>query len=175
MIALVTTLAGCVSAPPEKSSEPVRKGRIETIRVPILLKEISYFANGVLDRTITYTYDSDRKLLQERSVQEPSRSEPTERTVYKYSGGFLSSVSVFDYEGKIKTKTDYTTSPEGRVLQESVVDAKGVPQTSSKYEYDAAGLRVSRKVYDGADVLLAISEYAYSSGRLSVVIMKDAS
>lgn len=167
-------LAGCASAPPEKAPEPQRKERIETVRVPVLLKETSYFANGVLDRTITYAYDEDRKLLRERAVREPSRSEPTERTVHEYSGGVLSSTTVLDYEGRIKTKTEFEANAAGQIVRETVKDAKGVAKASFRYEYDLTGLRTGRKVYDGSGALLAVSEYSYSSGRLSVVIPKDA-
>lgn len=167
-------LAGCVSAPPETAKEPQRKERIETVRVPVLLKETSYFANGVLDRTVTYTYDSSLKFLMERKVQEPSRSEPTERSAYEYAAGAPASTSVFDYEGKLKSRTDYKVDPSGRVTQETFSDSKGSPQSSFRYEYDPSGLRTSRRVYDGAGALLAVSEYSYAAGRLSVVILKDA-
>lgn len=170
----VVTLAGCVSAPPEKAPEPRRKERQETIHTPIVVKETSYFANGALDRTISYTYDASLKLLLERVVWEPSRSDPTEKTVYEYADGSLSMVTVLDYDGKIKSRTTYETDAKGQVLREVVTDAKGIPQTSSRYEYDPAGLRTKRSVYDGADVLLAVSKYSYASGRLSIVMMKDA-
>ncbi len=175
VIPVLLVLAGCVSAPkPEKSSEPRKKERIETVRVPVLTKETSFFANGVLDRTITYTYDPDNRLLLERTVREPSRSEPTERTVHAYKDGKLVSAAILDYEGKPKSRTDYTLDAAGNVAQETVTDSKGAVQTSSRYEYGADGLRTVRKVYDASGVLLAVSEYAYAAGRLSVVTMKDA-
>ncbi len=173
-IAAAAALAGCVSAPPETAKEPQRKERIETVRVPVLLKETSYFANGVLDRTVTYAYDASLKLLMEKKVQEPSRSEPTERSTYEYAAGAPASTSVFDYEGKLKSRTDFKADASGRVTQETLSDSKGTPQSSSRYQYDAAGLRTSRRVYDGAGALLAVSEYSYTAGRLSVVILKDS-
>lgn len=173
-ILAVLALAGCVSTPSEKGVEPRKKERVETVRIPVLIKEASYFADGVLDRTVTYSYDASLKTLLERRVQEPSRSEPTERTVYEYSGDKPVSVTVLDSDGKIRLKTELTTNAAGLVVREAVADAKGTLQTSSQFEYDAAGLRVRRRVFDGAGVLLAVSEYAYASGRLSVIIMKDA-
>ncbi len=165
-------LAGCVSAPP--SPTPQRKERIETVRVPVLLKETSYFANGVLDRTVTYTYDASRRLLLEKTVQEPSRSEPTERTVYQYTGTSPASSVVYDSEGRQKSRTDLKVDPAGRVTEEVLSDAKGTPQSASRYQYDPSGLRTSRRTYDGTDALLAVSEYSYTSGRLAVVILKDS-
>lgn len=167
-------LAGCVSAPPEKAPEPRRKERIETVRVPVLLKETSYFANGVLDRTVTYSYDDALNLLLEKRVQEPSRAEPTERTVYEYAGTAPVSAVVYDYEGRQKSRTDFKVDPAGRITEETLSDSKGLPQSVSRYEYDPAGLRTSRRVYDGAGALLAVSEYSYASGRLAVVILKDS-
>lgn len=173
-ITAAAALAGCVSTPPETAKEPQRKERIETVRVPVLLKETSYFANGVLDRTVTYTYDTSLKLLMEKKVQEPSRAEPTERSTYEYAAGAPVSTSVFDYEGKLKSRTDFKVDPSGRVTQETLSDSKGAPQYSYRYEYDTSGLRTRRRVYDGAGALLALSEYSYAAGRLSVVILKDA-
>jgi hypothetical protein len=173
-IAVSIALAGCVSAPPEKAPEPQRKERVETVRIPVPLKESSYFANGLLDRTITYAYDPSLKLLLEKKVQEPSRTEPTERTVYEYAGAAPASISVYDYEGRLRTRTDFKVDSAGRVLQETVSDPKGIPQSQARYEYDPSGLRTSRRVYDGAGALLAISEYSYTAGRLAVVILKDS-
>ncbi|NLJ46566.1 MAG: hypothetical protein GX430_08390 [Treponema sp.] len=173
-ILLPIALLGCVSAPPDKAPEPQRKERIETVRVPVLIKEDSYFADGILDRTVSYTYDSALKLLLEKRVQEPSRAEPTERSVYEYSGTVPTSVSLFDYEGKLRTRTEFKVDASGRVIQETVADSKGNPQSSVRYEYDASGLRTSRRVYNGAGALLAISEYSYTAGRLAVVILKDS-
>ena len=173
-IAATMALAGCVSAPPENTPETRRKERIETVRVPVLIKETSYFADGILDRHISYSYDSTLTRLLERTVQEPSRAEPTERRVYEYAGKTLVSVSVYDPEGKLWLRTDFKADAAGRVSQEVVSDAKGIPQTSSRYEHDAAGLQTARRVYDGSGGLLAVSEYSYASARLSVVVMKDA-
>ena len=173
-IAVSIALAGCVSAPPEKAPEPRRKERVETVRVPVLLKESSYFADGILDRTATYTYDTTLKFLLEKRVQEPSRTEPTERTVYEYAGTAPASISVYDFEGKLRMHTDFKVDAAGRVLQETVSDPRGTPQSQVRYEYDPAGLRTSRRVYDGAGALLAISEYSYTAGRLAVVILKDS-
>lgn len=173
-LAASVALAACVSAPPAKAPEPQRKERTETVRVPVLLKEISFFANGVLDRTVTYTYDGALKLLTERKVQEPSRSEPTERTVYEYAGTAPASMTTFDPEGRQKTRTTFKTDAAGRILEEAVSDSKGNPQSSSRYEYDSAGLRIRRRVYDGAGALLAVSEYSYAAGRLAVIILKDS-
>jgi hypothetical protein len=166
--------AGCVSAPSGKAPEPKRTVRTETVRVPVIVKETSYFANGALDRTVSYVYDPSLQLLLERVVQEPSRSEPTEKTTYGYSGNSLASVTVLNSEGKVKTRTAYETDASGRVIRETVYDAKDIPQTQSRYEYDSAGRKTSRKVYDGAGVFLAVSEYSYKGGRLEVVLMKDA-
>lgn len=173
-IAVSIALAGCVSAPTEKAPEPRRRERVETVRVPVPLKESSYFGNGVLDRTVTYVYDASLRLLLEKKVQEPSRTEPTERTVYEYAGTAPVSISVYDYEGKLRARTDYKTDAAGRVVQETVSDPKGTPQSQTRYEYDPTGLRTSRRVYDGAGALLAISEYSYTAGRLAVVILKDS-
>ncbi len=167
-------LAACVGAPPAKAPEPQRKERIETVRVPVLLKETSFFANGVLDRTVTYTYDETLKLLIEKKVQEPSRAEPTERTAYEYSGTAQTSITAYDSEGKQKTRTVFKTDGAGRIVEEAVSDSKGNPQSLSRYEYDASGYRTSRRVYDGAGALLAVSEYSYTAGRLAVLILKDS-
>lgn len=167
-------LAACVNAPPAKAPEPQRKERVETVRVPVLLKETSFFANGVLDRTVTYTYDGTLKLLMEKKVQEPSRAEPTERAVYEYSGSAQTSMTTYDSEGMQKTRTAFKTDGAGRIVEEAVSDAKGNPQSSSRFEYDAAGYRTSRRVYDGAGALLAVSEYSYTAGRLAVLILKDS-
>lgn len=173
-IVLSIALAGCVSAPPDTSPEARRKERIETVRVPVLLKELSYFADGILDRTIHYAYDPTLKLLLEKKVQEPSRTEPTERTVYEYTGAAPASVSIYDYEGNLKTRTDFKTDASGRVTREIVTDSSGKLQSSVQYEYDPAGLRTSRKVYNSSESLLAVSEYSYTAGRLSVLILKDS-
>lgn len=172
VLVVTLTLAGCVSAPPVPA--PQRKERLETVRVPVLFTETSYFANGVLDRIVTYSYDASLKLLVEKRIQEPSRTEPTERTVYEYAGTVPVSAVVYDYEGRQKSRADFKADPADRVVEEILSDAKGTPQSVSRYAYDASGLRTSRRVYDGAGALLAVSEYSYSSGRLAVVILKDS-
>jgi len=182
LVAALSLLASCASSgPTAASSAPkVRKERTVVVKVPVLVKESSYYSDGMLDGSIVYKYDSTNKYLIEKDTFDTSRADPMEREVSEWKSGLLADDVVYDQDGKLKLRHDYGYDASGRLISDKVSDSKGQPASSSTYAYDSAGNKSEWRAFDGAGVLKAITSYSYgpptASGAapLVLVTLKDA-
>lgn len=183
LAALALLAASCAGGPaqapdPKKPSPPpvpekVRKERLVTVKVPVLVKATSLYADGLVDEFTVYKYDAGLNLLLERGVYDGSRPDPVERMVSEIAGGKVKAELSYDPEGKVKLRREYSLDAAGRVAEERVLDGKSNLQSSSTFTYDATGNRVEWKAFDGKAVLKAVTRYTYEKGRLVLIEMSD--
>ncbi len=183
LAALALLAASCAGGPaqapdPKKPSPPpvpekVRKERIVTVKVPVLVKATSFYADGLVDEYTVYKYDAGLKLLLEKAVYDGSRPDPVERMATEIAGGRIKAEQSYDPEGKVKLRREYGLDAAGQVIEERVLDGKANLQSSSTYAYDAAGNRTEWKAFDGKAVLKAQTRYTYEKGRLVLIEMSD--
>jgi len=67
-----------VPSEPAIPSGPVRKERLETYTVPVVIKETVSFADGLVEKVITYTYDEGYKKLLSTVTRKPNAKNPLE-------------------------------------------------------------------------------------------------
>jgi YD repeat-containing protein len=180
LVALAILAASCASQPKtvaspvvQPAAEKQRKERLVTVQVPVLVKETSFYADGLVDEYFTYKYDAGLVQLLEKASYDSSRPDPVERVITEVIGGRITGDNVFDADGKVRTRHEYIYD-QGKLLgQERVIDSRGISQSSSTYAYDAAGNRIEWKAFDGKGVLKAVTKYSYDKARLLLIDMKD--
>jgi YD repeat-containing protein len=153
----------------------VKKERTLVVRTPVLLKETTFYPDGLVDTYSIYAYDETQSKLLEKKSFDPARSDPIERVVSAYQDGKLSAEEVYDADGKVKLRREFALDPAGRVATERLLDAKGAVQSSSTYAYDAAGNRTEWRVLDAGSVLRAVTSYSYEGGKLVLIEMRGTS
>jgi len=156
-------------------TQKVRKERVVTVRVPVLVKAASYYADGLADSYSVYSYDDSQTKLLEKKSFDAARPDPVERVVFQYDGAGLIAETAYDADGKIKIRHEYSLDAEGRVATDRVLDSKGLVQTVSVYVYDSDGNKLEWKVIDRDSVTKADTSYSYQNGRLVLIQMKNAS
>lgn len=183
MVGLVAAIAvSCAGGPWTRASSPkaspasekVRKERQVPVQVAVLVKETSFYADGLVDEYSVSKYDQGFKLLAEKAVFDASRAEPIERLVSEYTAGRQSAETLYDADGKVKLRREFDFDMAGRVLAERLLDPKGQLQSSSAYTYDASGNRLEWKALDGKGLVKAVTYYVYDKTRLVRIDMKDA-
>lgn len=176
-------LSSCVSTPPETAepveavsaaSEQVKKERTEEFKTPIVLKETIQFADGVIDRVTTYTYDDGYKHLLSTVATKPSVTDPIERVVYAYDNGLLAVKTVYGSDGTVQTKTSYGYGPDELMTKETVLDGKDAVQSISEWAWNGPK-KLSWRVISAAGLTLAKTEYAYDHDLLSTSSLFDGS
>ena len=174
VLSLAALLAvSCAGGPaPAAAPQKQRKERLVTVQVPVLVKETSYFADGLVDEYAIYKYDSSLLSLLEKDSYDGSRPDPVERVVSELDNGRAKAESTYGADGKLRLRHEMTWDQEGRLLSERTLDQKGNVQSSSTYVYDA-GNRLEWKAFDGQGLLRAATSYEYRDGRLVLVDMKD--
>ena len=164
----------CAGGPaPLAAPQKQRKERTVTVQVPVLVKETSYFADGLVDEYVIYKYDPSLAALLEKDSYDGSRPDPVERVVSELENGRIKAESTYGADGKLRLRHEMAWGQEGRLLSERTLDQKGNVQSSSTYAYDAAGNRLEWKAFDGQGLLRAATSYEYRDGRLVLVDMKD--
>jgi len=164
----------CAGGPaPAAAPQKQRKERTVTVQVPVLVKETSYFADGLVDEYAIYKYDASLLVLLEKDSYDGSRPDPIERVVAEVESGRAKAESTYGADGKLRLRREMTWDQGGRLLSERTLDQKGSVQSSSAYAYDAAGNRLEWKAFDGQGLLRAVTGYEYREGRLVLVDMKD--
>jgi len=172
--------SGAHPAAPPASAAKVMKQRTIQVKVPVLVKESSYYADGLLDGYVTYRYDAANKNLLEKDSYDAARSDPVDRTVSEWSGGRLTDDMVYDQDGKPRLRHDYGYDAAGHLVSDTITDGKGQPSSSSTYAYDAAGNKTEWRAFDAKGVLKALTVYSYGkpagSGGLPLMLiaMKDS-
>jgi len=176
-------LSSCVSTPPEttetaeavsSASEQVKKERTEEFKTPIVLKETIQFADGVVDRVTTYTYDDGYKHLLSTVATKPSVTDPIERVVYAYDKGLLAIKTVYGADGTVQTRTTYSYGPDGLMTKETILDGKDVVQSISEWTWSGTR-KLSWRVISAAGLTLAKTEYAYDHDLLTASSLFDGS
>lgn len=181
LFALALLTASCAGGPakapdtknPPPVPEKVRKERLVTVKVPVLVKETSFYADGLVDEYTVYKYDAGLKLLLETGVYDGSRPDPVERMLTELASGRVKAELSYDAEGKVKLRREYGFDSQGRVVEERVLDGKANLQSSSTYAYDASGNRVEWMAFDGKAVLKAQTRYTYTKGLSTLIEMSD--
>jgi len=162
--------ASCAStggAPAPAAPQKVATTRTVAVKTPVLVKESSFYADGLLDEYTIYKYDDSKTRLLEKATYEASRPDPLERVVSEWKDGRLAVDTAFDADGKMKLRREYAYDAAGRLANERVLDAKAQPQSSSAYLYDGKGAKVEWRAFDGSGLLRAVTRY--SPGRIDLL------
>ncbi len=172
--------AAAVQAPPPaagavaKDSAKVAKQRTVVVKVPVLVKETSFYSDGLVDGYIVFKMDDANKRLIEKATFDPSLADPVERLVPEYKDGRLASESVYDSSAKLRSRRELGYDASGQLVSERVLDGNGKEQSSSAYAYDAAGRKVEWRALDGSGAVKATSGYSYDGNDLIEIAMKDS-
>jgi hypothetical protein len=175
IIALVgcTTTGGSSSAKAPASSPKVAKQRTLIAKVPVLVKETSFYSDGLVDEYSVYKLDEAKKLLLEKASYDSSRPEPVERTAFEYKDGRESAETLYESDGRIRSRRELSYDAAGFVSSERVLDAKGKVQSSSSYAYDEKGRKAEWRVLDASGSAKATTSYSYGKDGLALIEMKD--
>lgn len=162
------------AAPAPASGTPAAVERVETVRVPVLVEEKAYLADGTLDRTTTWSYDPEYREVLKRIVVEAGRPEPVETLTRTIAPGSVTE-TLSDSEGVVLSRKTTRFDAEGRKVRETVEGSIKERGTVSEWSYGSDGELVEWRVSDAAGQPLAVTNYSYSGGRLSVARMYDPS
>ncbi|MBN1241948.1 MAG: hypothetical protein JXA15_04485 [Spirochaetales bacterium] len=173
---ILVLASACVSAPGATSGSvaPVAMEKSETIRVPVLVEEKDFLADGTLDRTTTWEYDSSYREALKRVVVEAGRPEPVETLTRAVSSGSIVETLV-DAEGRLVSRKTTLLDTEGRKVRETVEGSIAERGTVSEWIYGSDGNLAEWRVADASGQPLAVTRYAYSRGRLTQARMYDPS
>lgn len=153
---------------------PVRKERLESYVVPVIIKETVSFADGLVDKIITYAYDEGYKKLLSAVSQKPAAKNPLERTSFEYLGEAVSSKSTFGPDGTRLSKYEYSYDSDGALVKETILDSKGLVQSVSEWTWND-GRKSTWRVLTGAGLIQARTEYFYEVARLVMARLLDGS
>ncbi len=171
-------VSACASAPLEGvgagSESPVAAERAETVRVPVLVEEKAYLADGTLDRTTAWAYDPEYREALKRIVVEAGRADPVEILTREFAPGSVVE-ALFDSEGRLVSRKTIRLDAEGRKIRETVEGSIQERGTVSEWSYGPNGRLAEWRVSDAAGLPLAVTKYAYSGGRLATAKMYDPS
>jgi hypothetical protein len=171
-------LYSCAGGPATaaKTAAPAKVAKTRTVvaKVPVLVKETTYYSDGLVDGYIAYKLDGDKKLLLEKSKFDSSRSEPVERTSFEYKDGREVAESLYESDGKLRSRRELGYDAAGHLVSERLVDAKGALLSSSSYAYDAKGRKTEWRALDASGAAKAVTVYSYGPDGLSSVEMRDA-
>ncbi len=163
-----------VQSEPAIPSGPVRKERIETYTVPVVIKETVSFADGLVEKVITYTYDEGYKKLLSTVSRKPNAKNPLESASFEYSGELVSSKSAFGPDGNRISKCDYLYGTDGELVKETILDGKGLVQSVSEWVWDN-GRKSAWRVLTGSGLIQAKTEYFYEVDQLAGARLFDGS
>lgn len=186
--AIAFLMVSCVSQPVPTTQEeqpltvastpapsgPVRKERIESYEVPVVIKETVSFADGLVEKVIVYAYDDGYKKLLSTISRKPSAKSALESTTFEYLGDQITSKSTFGPDGTRLSTDEYQYSSTGELVKETVLDGKGVVQSISEWVWDD-GKKSTWRVLTGTGLIQAKTEYSYEAGRLAATRLFDGS
>ena len=156
-----------------KAPEKVAKQRTIVTKVPVLMKETSFYPDGPKDEYISYKLDEAKKNVLEKSTYDASRADPVERAVSEYKNGLLAAETLYESDGKVRTRREIGYDASGRIASEKVLDSKSKVQSSSAYVYDASGRKTEWRVLDSSGGVKAVTVYSYDKGGLVGVEMRN--
>jgi len=156
------------------SSGPVRKERLESYAVPVVIKETVAFADGLVEKVTTFTYDEGYTKLLSTVSKKPSAKIQLESTSFEYIGEVLASKSTFGPDGTRISRSEYSYAGNGEPVKETLLDGKGLVQSISEWVWDD-GRKSNWRVLTGAGLIQAKTEYSYEADRLAVARLFDGS
>jgi hypothetical protein len=173
---LFFSLVGCATKPPvaARPAEKAAKQRIVSIKVPVLVKESSFYADGLADEYIVYKLDDAKKSTMERDRFDASRADPIERLVVGFKEGRPAVETIYETDNKLRSRRELAYDSSGRLASDRLSDATGKAMSSSAYSYDASGRKVEWRALDGSGAVKAVTSYAYGKDGLSDVKMRDS-
>lgn len=166
------TTAPTATATTTPKPEPVRKERIEEVRVPLIVRETILFADGLVDRVITTTWDKELKNIVSTVAKKPSVPEPVDKVDFTYANGKLTRKTAYGPDGLVSMKISYEYDKDGNLTRETLRDSKDIVQSVSEYTWKE-GQKKSWKIITGTNVVLALTEYAYTKNLLTEAKMLD--
>jgi antitoxin component YwqK of YwqJK toxin-antitoxin module len=172
-------LAGCASKPASpvsasKATGKVAKQRSVAAKVPVLVKETSFYSDGLVDVFVLYKLDDAKKAVIERDKFDATRADPIERAVFEYKDGRETAETIYESDGKLRNRRELGYDAAGRMASDRVLDAQGKAQSGSAYSYDASGRKVEWRALDGSGATKALSAYAYGKDGLNAVEMQNS-
>jgi hypothetical protein len=170
-------LSACATkgpAPAAKAPEKAAKQRTVVAKVPVLVKETSFYSDELIDEYTVYKLDEAKKLATERDKFDASRADPVERAVLEYAAARPSVETIYESDGKLRSRREMGYDAAGRLASERLIDAKGKVLSSSTYSYDSEGRKVEWRALDGGGAVKAITSYLYGKAELVGVEMKDS-
>lgn len=174
------SLAGCATkaavpvSSPAKAPGKATKERIVVTKVPVLVKETSSYSDGLVDEYIVYKLDGAKKAVVEKDKFDASRTDPIERMVLEYKDGRESAETVYEADGKLRSRRELGYDAAGLLLMERQLDAQGKALSASAYRYDDKGRKTEWRVLDGSGAVKAVSSYSYGKDGQSGVEMQDS-
>jgi YD repeat-containing protein len=172
-------LGACATKAPTSASvagAPAKEARQRTVvaRVPVLVKETSFYSDGLVDQYSAYRMDEANRNLIEKATFDASRPEPVERLVPEYKDGRLVAESLYESDNSLRSRREFGYDAAGRLISERVLDAKGKAQSASAYDWDAKGRKAEWRAMDGTGGIKAVTSYSYGPNGLKGVEMKDS-
>ena len=144
----------------ETPVEPV----FETVYIPMLLKEESYFETEYVKSVEEFTYKGN---FLAGSVLKDTYGDVIESAAYIYdSGSNPAKIEKYGSDGKLKGYTDYSYTESGQTKEEVSYDKTGKRLMGSRYTYDEAGRKIEWEVLGESGSSVAITKYYYDGGRL---------
>jgi hypothetical protein len=187
MIAALSALSACAGGPspaqpdkqgmsPAVAKEPAKmaKTRVVAVKVPVLVKETTYYADGLVDFSTVYTTDAGAKKLLEKNKYDPSRGAPIERTTYEYENGREKAESIYEFNGSLRSRRELGYDSAGRLATDRLLDAKDSVLSASAYAYDASGRKIEWRVLDASGAVKASTVYASGPSGPTSAEMRDA-
>jgi surface antigen len=187
MIAALLALSACAGGPssakpakpglpPAEAKEPAKtaKTRVVQVKVPVLVKETTRYADGLVDSYTVYATDAGAKRLLEKNKYDPSRGAPIERTAYEYENGRQKAESVYEFDGSLRSRRELGYDSAGRLATERLLDAKDSVISASAYAYDPSGRKIEWRVLDASGAVKASTVYAYGPYGPVSAEMRDA-
>jgi YD repeat-containing protein len=172
LVVSVFVLASCATKAPTLQANAKRQTVVT--KVPVLVKETSFYSDGLTDAYIVYKLDDSKKAWVEKDSYDASRTDPIERLVVEYKDGRPSAEALYESDGKLRSRRELGYDAAGRLASERLVDAKGAALSSSTYSYDASGRKIEWRALDGSGAAMALTSYAYDKNGLSGVEMRNS-
>ncbi len=170
----VESPAATPAVAPVVEKEKVEKQRTIVTKVPVLVKEASFYADGLPDEYIVYRMDDAKRNLLEKDIFDASRPAPVQKLLSEYKDGLLIAEALYESDGKLRSRRELGYDAGGHLVQERTLDVRGKVQSSSAYSYDSAGQKTEWQALDGSGAVKATTSYSYSGDGLVGMVMKDA-
>ena len=116
--AAVASAAATPAATPVVEKEKVAKQRTVVTKVPVLVKEASFYSDGLPDEYIVYRMDDAKKNLLEKDIFDASRAAPVQKLLSEYKDGLLVAESLYESDGKLRGRRELGYDADGHLVQE---------------------------------------------------------